>query len=171
MNSSSESWKTEILAQRPWVERTVTRRLNQPDAVADVVQETLLAALESPQDEVRDLRAWLGGIARHKIQQFLRVSARNERLSDAVEEEVGIPTVTPLDLLLQAERVDLLRTAIKALPDDEGELLLLKYAEGWTYARIGKHFGWNHDAVSHRLRKARRSLRTKFQHPPNGEPP
>ena len=49
-----------------------------------------------------------------------------------------------------------------SLDGGSAELLRCKYLKGWSYARIGRELGLNQDAVTNRLRAARRALRERI---------
>jgi RNA polymerase sigma-70 factor (ECF subfamily) len=44
----------------------------------------------------------------------------------------------------------------------ERQLLLLKYAEGWSYRQIAEQLGVQEDTVEYRLLKARKKLRREL---------
>jgi RNA polymerase sigma-70 factor (ECF subfamily) len=60
---------------------------------------------------------------------------------------------------LTAERRQLIRTALRTLPEADAEILLLKYTEGWNYHQIAAHLDMSHSAVEAKLHRARQKLR------------
>jgi RNA polymerase sigma-70 factor (ECF subfamily) len=72
----------ELQAARPYLLRYATFQLRDPALAEDVVQETLLAALDNPsQFSGRSaFRTWLVGILRHKIIDVIRKHSREQSL-------------------------------------------------------------------------------------------
>ena len=68
----------------------------------------------------------------------------------------------PLDWLLADERRQLIRQALARLPKRDGEILLLKYTEGWSYHQLADHLGISHSAVEARLHRARQRMRQEL---------
>lgn len=156
-------WQALVLAQRPWLQALIGRQLSERAAVEDVLQETLAAGVEkeAEREQVGDLRAWLGGVAKRKSQDHLRRAIRraraHERMGDAGEGAEA--PATPLELLVDAERHGRVREAVRGLPERDAALLRMKYGEGRSYAEIGDRLGIGHNAVANGLREARARLR------------
>jgi RNA polymerase sigma-70 factor (ECF subfamily) len=74
--------RSEIERQRPYLVRYAALQLRDADAVEDVVQETLLAALagETQFEGRSNLRTWLTGILKHKIVDAIRRASREPAL-------------------------------------------------------------------------------------------
>ena len=64
--------------------------------------------------------------------------------------------------LLADERRRMVREALDCLKDRDAEILLLKYAEGWSYQQIAAHLGITESAVESRLHRARKRLRREM---------
>ena len=88
MTAQSE-FRRQVETQRPYLLRYATLQLRDTDAVEDVVQETLLAAL-SGEDSFAgrsNLRTWLTGILKHKILDAIRRQSRdNARMAYSLDE-------------------------------------------------------------------------------------
>lgn len=106
----------------------------------DIVQETFLAVLQQNSrfdDPTGTVRAYLMGIARHRVLKRLasrgaRINA--ESLDDDAVPEVNAADLTALDLLVAAERVTAVRTAVQALPPVFREALVLCDLQELPYA-------------------------------------
>ena len=65
-------------------------------------------------------------------------------------------------MMLQDETQDSVRRALGQVGELERQLLLLKYAEGWSYRQIAERLGVQEETVEYRLMKARRTLRRQL---------
>ena len=52
--------------------------------------------------------------------------------------------------------------ALTRLPPRDAEVLILKYAEGWSYRELAEHLGQSEPAVESRLHRARQRLRQEL---------
>ena len=86
MTAQSE-FRRQVETQRPYLVRYATLQLRDPDAVQDVVQEALLAALagEASFGGRSNLRTWLTGILKHKIVDAIRRASRETAISGDTE--------------------------------------------------------------------------------------
>jgi len=140
----ADAWRAlyDAFAERVW--GGVARLLGAQSAdVADVVQETMLAAARSAHtfDPSRGaLWPWLWGIARMQVALHYRKQQRHDRLKqagawlDASNGRLarwleGVEPAPP-ELLEAAELAVLVRTTLTELPDDYEALLTAKYFDG-----------------------------------------
>ena len=74
-------WQSQVLEQSPWLRRLISRQLQEPEAVEDVLQETLAAAIQrEPQSaDIEEFRSWLGGVARNQSRLYIRSESRKHR--------------------------------------------------------------------------------------------
>lgn len=83
---------------RSYLLRYAVLQLRDASAAEDVVQETLLAALQSRFAGRSSVKTWLTGILKHKIIDHLRRQSREQPLEDAEpqrEEDVSDAVFTP----------------------------------------------------------------------------
>ena len=172
----AEAWTAlyETYFERVW---RCAARLTGPSAadVADVVQETFLAAARSARsyDPARgSLWLWLGGIARHQAASHWRARRRSRRvdaggdLHGPVARQLGdwlagrVPA--PGEALASAETAGLVRVALAQLPEDYHTLLTAKYCDGASAAEIAAADGCSTEAVRSKLARARRAFREAF---------
>jgi len=85
--TAQSDFRRQVEMQRAYLVRYATLQLRDPDAVQDVVQETLLAALagESGFGGRSNLRTWLTGILKHKIVDAIRRQSRETAISGDTE--------------------------------------------------------------------------------------
>ncbi len=165
-----DAWRAlyDAFAERVWC--GVARLLGPSSAdVADVVQETMIAAARSARgfDEASGtLWNWLWGIARHKVALHFRKQNRHDLLKLAANGRLarwldGIEDA-PTDLLETAELTFLVRLALSELSDEYESLLTAKYLDGVAVECIAAREQSTESAVRSKLARAREAFRKAF---------
>jgi len=144
-------------------------------AVADVVQETFLAAARSAKkfDSRRgSLWIWLWGIARRQIALYYRKQDPKIVLAQAKSwwasldgqkiEWINAREDTPSEVLEARELAGLIRFALIKLPDEYQTLLLAKYVDGKSVNKIAEDMDCSPVAVTSKLARARKTFRVAF---------
>lgn len=123
--------------------RFALARLRDPHQAEDVVQETFLAAIKSPNfAEQSAPRTWLTGILKHKIIDVMRKSVREVAASDLMADEdanmdeffdeqghwTEKPQAwdMPTDALEQKQFLGILQTCMEKLPAKAAQLFLMR---------------------------------------------
>jgi RNA polymerase sigma-70 factor, ECF subfamily len=131
--------------------------------VEDVVHDVFLAALANAQGyrAVSPLRAWLLGIARHKVEDYYRKRLRGpETVTDADEAAARADDGPPIE-----ERIDRSRAVAKTqrilrmLPEAYGLALLWRYWENRSVREIATATGKTEKAIERLLARARTRFR------------
>ncbi len=146
-----------ILAELPRLRRYARALLGDRAAADDLVQDTLERAWSriAQWRPGSDLRAWLFGIMHNlRVDQLRRGGLPSASLD---EDEVADVPVRPTqsDLL---EVMDL-ETALRQLPDEQREILLLVALEEMSYADMAALLGVPIGTVMSRLSRGRERLR------------
>ena len=136
-----------------------------PDASAieDTVQEVFLEAwkgLARYRGE-SGLRAWLLGIARHKVQDHYRQALRNFELPEETAGEVA----TGEDIeraTAEQQRYARVHQILRQLPDTYRFVLLWRYWDMRAAAEIAAELGRTEKAVERLLARARTQFRVKY---------
>ncbi len=135
------------------------------EGVADLVQQTFLAAVESSDriPEEAGFRAWLFGIARNKlVLHHRRLTRRRDPIGDApvvdaeADESLG-------RLVGMREEQRLLLRALRRLPIDLQTALVLGYWEGLSGTEIAEVLDVPVGTVKTRLRRAKGLLRSTIE--------
>lgn len=151
-----------IVAQIDGLRRAALRLTRDPDAAADLVQETVLRALRA---EVRfdlrpiGVRPWLLTILRNAFlgEQDRRRRQRFVPLGD--DPPMEAPRRAVSYEAVDWEQVDgRVARAIQQLPERQREVLLRSAVEGQTYAAIAEAVGVPPGTVMSRLHRARGAL-------------
>lgn len=136
-------------------------------AVADVVQETFLAAAASVLQFDRErgsLWNWLAGIAHHQIaQHWRRVRMRRIDPTEPRFDDSPAAVSGPESRVDQFEAVSRIRTILSELPADYAALLVAKYAEERSVSEILELFGGTHEGIRSRLARARAEFKRRME--------
>jgi RNA polymerase sigma-70 factor (ECF subfamily) len=177
---AAADWAEALQRHAGWLRRVVSTRLGESQAVDEVMQEVSLAAVLggdgaaiAPANGSRtnaappNLAAWLYRVAVRQALLHRRRSGRRRKLIDAFASRAGAPARdgdggNPLRWLIAHERDGLVRLAVARLPGRDADVLVLKYAEQWSYKQIAEHLGLSESAVEARLHRARRRLREEL---------
>ena len=143
--------------------------------VADVVQETFLAAARSAKSYDSDrgtLGRWLMGIARRHVALHYRRQVRQDRVRSAAErlgadhEQVvrwlDNRHPTPPEALASAETAVLVRAALAELSAEHQTLLTARYLDGVAVEQLAEEHRCTSTAVRSKLARARRAFREVF---------
>lgn len=173
-DGKAEAWRClyDAYAERVW--RSCARLLGGNAAdVADVVQETFLAAARSAAtyDPARgSLWVWLWGIARRHVALHFRKQQRHDRLRQAEAWLAGRNgelftdrETAPAELLESAELATLVRATLTELPADYESLLTAKYLDGESVETIATQEQSTSTAVRSKLARARQAFRQAFE--------
>lgn len=169
----AEAWHAlyEAYAEPVW--RAVARLMGpgQTD-VADVVQETFLAAARSAgsfDPQRGSLWLWLWGIARKQVALYYRKQQRQERLRlagawlAASNGALQARADAPAEVLEAAELATLVRATLTELPVDYETLLTAKYLDGASVEHIADRQSSTTTAVRSKLARARQAFREAFE--------
>src|SRR5437764_699378 len=143
--------------------RYVARHIRQREEAEDVTATVFAAAFESlgrfrgqcsPQ-------AWLFGIARRKVADSLRRSARRREISPSNADNPGSSVESLVQPGAEAERseeITMLRGIVRRLAADQRDALLMQYVDGLSVAEIAAVMGRSPAAVNSLLQRARAAV-------------
>ncbi len=161
-------WGAALREHSPWLRMVIRSRLNEPQAVEDLMQEVSLAVLKSrvrPTDPTK-VAPWLYRVSIKQCLMYRRSAGRRRKLVDRV---AGLRPSTnndevddPLRWLLGRERQTAIREAFDALPEVDRQILILKHAENWSYRQLADRLGVSLNTVEYRLLQARKRLRSEL---------
>jgi RNA polymerase sigma-70 factor (ECF subfamily) len=145
-----------ILAEMPRLRRYARAMLGDRAAADDLVQDTLERAWSrfAQWRSGSDLRAWLFGIMHNlRVDQLRRGVLPTHSLDDDACEVPTRPT--------QNDRLEVMdiESALRQLPDEQREVLLLVALEEMSYAEVAAALGIPVGTVMSRLSRGRERLR------------
>ncbi len=143
------------------------RRTYDPDAAVDLVADTFAVAFKDRRqfrgETPADARAWLYGVARHRLAMFFRRGAVERRALRRIGVERRALTVTEYDRIEELATSEDLRThltaALAQLDDGQRDLLRLRVVEGRPYAEVATALGIGEQAARARVSRTLRALR------------
>jgi RNA polymerase sigma-70 factor (ECF subfamily) len=164
----------EAYAKPVW--RNISRLVgDDPGAVADLVQETFLAAARSARNFRPDrgtLWIWLWTIARRQVALYYRKQKPEIVFSQARQwwssldgekfDWIDAKADMPPDILESKELALLVRLALSKLPGDYQTLLLAKYVDSRQAEEIAEQMDCSETAVHSKLARARKAFRKAF---------
>ncbi len=129
----------------------------------DLAQETFITAWKhlTHLRERDKLRSWLGGIARNRINDFLRREGRKpihqaEPLENA--EESHSPEPLPVEYIITREEQAILWHTLERIPAIYREPLVLFYRENQSVEHVAQALGLSDEVVHQRLSRGRKML-------------
>ena len=172
-----EAWLQLYEAYVGQVWKNVSRLMeHNPTAIADIVQETFLAAARSAKDfdpQRGSLWIWLWTIARRQVALYYRKQKPAAGLNQARQwwaaldgeklDWIDTKADMPPDILQSQELATLVRTALRQLPGDYQSLLLAKYVDNQPIERIAGQINCSQMAVRSKLARARKAFRKIFK--------
>lgn len=141
----------------------VYARVNSRTLAEDLTSEAFTRALRSIgkfQWQGKDFGAWLTTIARNLVADHFKSSRhRLELVTDELEESQDIDD-SPEDEALASLTGELLLNAVRALPDEQRDCLLMRFVQGMSIAQTAQALGRSDGAIKQlQLRAVRRLAR------------
>lgn len=170
-------WDQILRENLSWLRRLLFVRLGEAEAVDECLQEVGMAAVRqaAPIRDPAKMGSWLYQLAIRQALLYRRKMGRKRNLlkryaarQTPTESDGG--AFDPLTWLLDRERAAAVRAALAELKAEDREILLMKYAENWSYGQIAEQLGISHSAVEARLHRSRQRLRREIENRelPNG---
>ena len=144
-----------------------THLAGHPEAIPDLVQSTLVTAVERLGSFRGDgpLGAWLLGICRFQIGTYWRrrrVRRRWEAEGPVGLEQVEAPDDSPWDLLAERQEKASVHSTLELLPPPYGDVLEWKYLEELSVKEIAARLEVSPKAAESTLTRARAAFRRLF---------
>jgi len=133
------------------------RLCSDPERAWEAVHEAFLRLQGPAAPQVRDERAWLAHVGRNWLRDFARRRQNSEATADSLA-GIASDTMDPAGSVVRAELREQVGTALATLRSDDREILLLRYALGWSSARIAEVLGIQVAAIDMRLMRARQRM-------------
>ena len=150
----------------PQVLRFFVRRTDDPHRAVDLTAETFARAFEHRREfrgaSDEQAAAWLWRIARNELAGFRRSRA----VELAAVQRLGLERALSDEELLQLERLsateelrEQIQHALEVLPDEQQEVIRLRFIDELSYDEMAEKLGVSNDVVRTRTSRALRALR------------
>lgn len=136
--------------------------------VEDLTAETFLRAWRAHgrfEGNEEAAVGWLLQIARRQVIDAYRRRRLGHDDRELILEYIPAPDAGPEEQAQARERWGILWRLLAELPDDQREMLVLRYMLGWRVNRIARHFGLAENTVSVTLRRVLQRLRRAWPQP------
>lgn len=130
------------------------------DLTADVFTRAL-ASLPGYQEMGMPFLAWLYRIAHARVVDHYRRRDRRPVENDLDDQPIAVEQDMDANLV-QAELSDMLRQAIQTLTDDQQQVILLRFVEGYRVEAVARMMGKNANAIKALQHRALRTLASRL---------
>lgn len=167
--SQGDSGALQVLYERhcPWIGVRLLRRCNDPELVAEVVQDTFVGVWRGAAGfrGDGDVAGWIWGIAAKRLVSQLRHQRRTVDVFD-VDSDRRVEASAEERVLMSVEYGDLGR-ALGALSPQMRAVVQATVLDGMTTREAAQLLGIPHGTVKTRLHRAKRLLRTELMEEPS----
>jgi RNA polymerase sigma factor (sigma-70 family) len=148
-------------AYYPRLYRFILRMTHQPEAVEELIQETLLVVWENPQhyNQTSKISTWVLGIAYHKALKHASKTAARQHLDDVDDYQEILPDRNANQAQHQ-ENVDWISNALAVLSAEQRAVIELTFYHGLSYQEIAKILDCPENTVKTRMFHARKKLQS-----------
>jgi RNA polymerase sigma-70 factor (ECF subfamily) len=159
LTGDREAYATLVRRYQEVLYRHALGMVGEPDAAADLVQDSLVkgyTSLAQCNDPAR-FGAWIFRILRNRCLDYLK----NRRRQTVPLEEDAAPAPSRDDPEQDLHRSELRRTvtgALETLPEAQREAFLLKHVDGRSYEEMSEMLGASVSALKMRVMRAREAL-------------
>ena len=156
-----------LLSHAGFVRSLARRMLADEDEVDDVVQETMVRALQSGPRKREALPAWLRVVTRNLVFKRLRTRARVAEREERAAREERLPSTA--DLFEREASLERVVTCVLDLPQHYRQVVLWRYFEDLPPRKIAARLGEPVTTIRMRLHRALALLREKLDREYGGD--
>jgi RNA polymerase sigma-70 factor (ECF subfamily) len=141
------------------------RRVTSREDAADLLADTFLAAwrhIASLPKEAEAARMWMFVTARNVHHNHQRGTRRRNRLADQLRLDLTSNT-SEAEAPIAAEELLDVRAAVRDLPEDQRELVMLIHWEGFTLPEASRVVGIRESTARGRYQRARATLHARLE--------
>ncbi len=137
--------------------------LRDPDRAQDVVQDTFVRLCGEDRDRIEDhLAEWLFTVCRNRALDLKRKESRWLPMQDSGAEQLS-SDLNPADAAERGELSERIVALMKTLPENQQEVVRLKFQNDFRYEEISRITGLSVSNVGFLLHTAIKKLRTELK--------
>lgn len=144
--------------------RYVYYRINDEMITEDLTSDVFLRFIESlktAKGPENNIRGWLIGTASHVVNDYYRKLYKNPHTN--LEEHHSVDNPNPTRSIEEFDQSRLLMKALKTLTDEQQNVIVLRFGNGYSLENTAKLMGKNVNAIKALQFRALASLRKKFE--------
>jgi RNA polymerase sigma factor (sigma-70 family) len=149
-----------VLAQTDWLRRLARSLVVQEDRAEDLLQETLLVAVEQAGVPVGSVRSWLGVVTQN-LARRLSARERDRCEVEAVRARADLAEATG-EVVGQAEMHRRVTEAVLALEEPYRSTILFRFMRGLSYAELAERMKVPIETVRTRVKRGLKRLRLEL---------
>ncbi|MEC7274052.1 MAG: sigma-70 family RNA polymerase sigma factor [Verrucomicrobiota bacterium] len=154
--------RTLVDAHATNLSRYVTSILHDQDAAKDVVQDAFMRLWKEPRKNVKGHeRPWLFRVCRNRALDYQRKGSRLQAMNSATE-QTPVDTPNPQTQAEEQDNHTQLLKLVRTLPDNQQEVIRLKFQNGMSYKEIADVTALSVSNVGFLLHTAINTLRTRI---------
>lgn len=153
--------------ERAWLEHLARRMVRDRDEADDVVQDSYVAAIQSPPPADRPTRGWLGRVATNVVRARYRSGSRRTRREQAAD--VPSPPPGSFELLHKKQAAALLSRALDELAEPYRTAVRLRFYAEQSVAQIARAQGVPVGTAGWRVSEGVKRLRSQLDRDAGGD--
>jgi len=143
-------WESVWKQHACWLRTVLRARLRNSSDTDEVLQNVAVLAWRkrSQLNDAHRIEPWLYRIAIRQVLMFWRKQKRDKNhvaICPKIELKEDEFALDPANWVCRNEAHELVRQAMRKLPAQDREILLLKHVEAWTYEQISDRLGISYD--------------------------
>lgn len=161
MADKNSTWILQALEQyEAHLLRYAARLLGDNEAARDIVQETFLQLCKTRRSRVEEhLAPWLFRVCRNRAFDLRRKEKRVQPLSEVESQNIESPEPSPQAAAINSQGAENLLGMVQKLPDNQKEIVFLRFQSGLSYKEISEVTGHSVSNVGVLIHTAVRSIR------------
>lgn len=131
------------------------------DRARDVVQDTFIRLYQQDAGKVNaGLKSWLFTVCRNRALDLLRKDKRLVGMDDEMLLSRDSGEASPYQAVADHERVQIVKSYINRLPENQATVILLKFEKGYSYQEISEETGLSSGNVGFLIHTGMKRLRS-----------
>lgn len=159
------SFRNDVLPLKDILYRLALRITLNPTEAEDIVQDTLIKVWSKRDSwqEIDNIEAFSLTVCRNlSLDRVKKADNRNASLDDLPAESPDSSS-NPQELLIQQDRISLVRKLMDDLPEKQRSCMQLRDFEGKSYKEIAQVLGISEEQVKVNIFRARQTVRQTFK--------